>query len=348
MAQKQAKNSKSAKSPQRRTPERQASGSGFSGKDILHVIVIALVCTVIFAGIGVVIAMSKGISVAQTTGGGTEGEATQVAVNGTVVPTDTPIPTATEIPCEAQTWWDGISATTGKVVDDATKIEVDLPPQQIKTAQTNFNTWDTALSGATSLPPCVQAAQQALEAAASQTGKLYGLYLSPTKQTDRAQQYLNVMDAYLKVTDELGKLNVTVKEDWFKSVQDFTRGDCPARRWYIEQFILKDYQRFFTTLANLHIQNMNGSDLQNTLVDFRNLGSGFKTDMASFPACLQSVSNHYTTAVNTAVQALNDALNNNMKPVDGLMVTVTSEKTAFQTELNKIDPAALGKQTANL
>jgi hypothetical protein len=333
MAQKQARGSKSA-------PAR----SGFSGKDIVHVILLGIAFTVVFTGIGVGISMLKGGLGTQSS----NSEPTLVAVNGTAVPTIPPTATPTEIPCEAQAWWGNISAATAKVIDNVQVLSLTVPPQQIKAQQAEVNNWKSSLDAATSLPPCVEAAQQALESAATETGTLYGLYLSTSEQQSRAKQLLVTMDAYLAVTTELDNLKLTVSENWYTKVRDFKNADCPARRWYIDQFMVRDYQRFFKLLGTIHIQNMNAGELQKTLVDLRTLSGSFRTDMPSYPDCVQKASAHYSTAIDNAIRALNEALNGNMGAVDPLLVVVTSEKTAFETELRQIDPSILDQITLNL
>src|SRR6185436_8590922 len=131
-------------------------------------------------------------------------------------------------------------------------------------------------------------------------------------------------------------------------VRDFTNSDCPARRWYIQQFIVRDYQRYFTLLSSINIRTMTASDLQQALLDLRTLGSSFKIDEANFPACVQTADTHYRASIDSALQAVNAALNGNMGAVNDLLVTATSEKTAFQTELKTLDPTIFDATTQNL
>lgn len=342
MAQKKAK---SGKASPNRTQELPRAGGPSRGKDIVQVLLIGVVCAVIFTGIGIVLAMSQGFSLGQ---GSQNQAATEIALNGTPVPTIAPTATPTEIPCEAQVWWDGISTATATVVDGVQALSVELPPQQITGGRDGLNAWKTSLEAQTALSPCVQNAHQALLTAATESQTLYGLYLSPTTLLQRVQQVLLVMDGYLAVTDELDKLGLTINEDWYGKVQAFTRAECPARRWYIEQFIVRDYQRYFTVLDSINIQSMTAADLQTSLVDLRTLSTSFKTDSPSFPACVQSASTHYAASIDALIRALNEALNGNLAGVDGHLVTVSGEKTAFQTSLTELDPSLLDPNTPDL
>jgi hypothetical protein len=344
MAQKkQTQNLKKA-SPNR-TQELPRTGGSSRGKDIVQIVLIGVVCAAIFTGIGIALAMSRGLSFGQ---GGAIQAATEIALNGTPIPTIAPTATPTEIPCEAQVWWDGISAATAAVVDNILALSVELPPQQVTSGRDALNAWKTSLESQTALSPCVQEAHQALLVAAAEAQTLYGLYLSPTTLQQRVQQVLRVMDIYLPATDALNQLGLTVTEDWFTRVQTFTRAECPAKRWYIEQFIVRDYNRYFTLLDSINIQSMAAADLQTALVDLRTLSTSFKTDTPSFPACVQSPSARYSASIDALIRALNEALNGNLTAVDSHLVTVSSEKTAFQTELTALDPSLFDPNTPDL
>jgi hypothetical protein len=340
MAQRQTRGSKNAK---RLSAETARNPPRVTGKDVLHVIIIGLVCTVLFSGIGILISTSKGVSIG--TGGS---EAPLIVENGTVVPTLAPVPTDTEIPCEAQAWWDGMSATTASVFNNVLSLTVEVPPAQIKAGHDTFNTWKASLDSATGLPDCVANAQQALSTAAAETEALYGLYLSASNQIQRAQEVLRVMDTYLVVTNALDELKVTVNEDWFSRVRDFSRADCPARRWYIQQFIIRDYQRYFTMLDNINITRMSAGELQSSLIDLRTLTGSITTDTPSFPDCVKTAIGHYTASIDAATHALNDALNGNLKSVSDLLITAVNERNAFQNELLKLDPVGLDPKTLDI
>ncbi len=341
MAQKQAKGSKNAGS---RPAKKEPTPSRFSGQDVLHVVLIGLVCTVLFAGIGIAISMSKGI----TAGTGTGGNGQIVASNDTPVPTIPPTATATEIPCEAQAWWDTISAASATVINNVQALSVKLPPQQIKAGSDTSNAWKTSLEAATNLPPCVQSAQQALLNAANETGTLYGFYLTVSEQKDRGQQFLRTMDSYLVVTDELQKLNVTVSEDWFTTVRDFTLSDCPVKRWFIEQFVVRDYKKFFEIMDAIDPRTTTAGDLNADLITMRSLRSSLTADSPGFPDCVQPAVQHLSSGMDSLIQAINLGLGGDMNGMSNNLVTFQSEVTSFGTELDKLDSTLLGPGVGEL
>src|SRR5688500_4156181 len=95
-----------------------ASSGGTGFRDALQVILLGLIFTALFGGIGYVIASGMGISLAVTTTPTRESQSvsSNVTPDGTqsvaIEPSATPPPT--EIPCEAQAWWDANNATTAQ------------------------------------------------------------------------------------------------------------------------------------------------------------------------------------------------------------------------------------------
>lgn len=324
--------------------------SRVSAKDVLHVIVIGLIFTALFTAVGVIISMGMGLPVASIAlnPGSTSGAPTQVAVNGTPLPTDIP-PTATptEIPCEAQAWWDGINSDTAAVVDNVQALSLETKPADIQANRASLNTLKSSVEAAT-VPPCVEPAKNALVTAATDSDSLYGMYLTTSARDQRGRQLLKTMDSYLAATDELEKLGIQVSEDWFQKVRDFTRGDCPAKRWYIDQFIIRDYLRFFTVMGSVDIQSSSIADKQNALIEVNTLKSSMQTDSAGYPECTKTATDHFIKAMDEAVKGLNEGLNNNPSAMSAHLQAYISESGAFSSEMTRLEPSILNPQAPSI
>src|SRR5205085_894365 len=143
--------------------------SGSGAKDALHVILMGLIFTALFGGIGYVVASSMGIpksgtsaAVESTPGGAAptqSGDVTQAPQSVVIEPTLPPPPT--DIPCEAQAWWDANNATAAKLIGGALDLTIQTSGQQIQANKQAFDAW---LSSVQSEPvaACMAAVQQAI------------------------------------------------------------------------------------------------------------------------------------------------------------------------------------------
>jgi hypothetical protein len=311
-----------------------SQSSRFSGRDLLHSILIGLVMTAILVGIGLAVSSSRGIPRRAQTTDGTPGA---VAILPTAIP---PTATPTEIPCTAQEWWNSISAATAATFDNVRTVTADTPVPQVQVMQADFKVWKSNLELAAKPPPCAEAAQQSLLTAAGDIEANYQLYVSASSDQQRAQQFLKLSDSILLVTDELEKLEVVVTEDWLLSVREFVRGECPATRWFIDIWRGRNYQQFPVLLNNINPQTATPAQLQETLLEMRNYANAFRTDRASFPECVATAADHWSKALDAAVNMVNSALNGDLNGVNNNLVTYQGESTAFFAEVKRLIPDA--------
>lgn len=310
-----------------------SASSRFSARDIIHSVLIGLVMTAILVGIGLAVSSSRGIPRA----GGADGTPGAIVLVPTAIP---PTATPTAIPCTAQEWWDSISAATATMFGNVQTVTVDTPVPQVQVMQADFTVWKSNLELATKPPPCAEAAQRTLLTAAGDIEANYQLYLSPSSDQQQAQQFLKLSDSIALVTDELEKLNVTVSEDWFASVREFVRGECPATRWFIDVWRARGYQEFPVLLNNIDPQTATPAQLQETLVQMRNYANAFRTDRAGFPECVTTAADHWSKALDAAVSMVNSALNGDLNGVNNYLVTYQGETTAFFAEVKRLVPDA--------
>jgi hypothetical protein len=313
-----------------------SKSSGFSGRDILHSILIGLLMTVVLVVVGILIAGNQGIPILKQTTTA-EGTPVSVAVIPTAVP---PTATPTEIPCTAQTWWDSISAGAATAIDKVRALRADTPVPQANSDRAEFNVWKSNLELGTTPPPCAEAAQQSLLRAAQDIDADYALYVSPSSEQQRAQQFLKLNDSLAAATDELEKLEVKVTDSWYQVVRDYVRADCPAERWFMDIWRARNYKEFPTLMSNANPQTATRSDLQTTLVEMRNFSNAFRTDRVAFPECVQTAADHWSKALEAGVNMVNSALNGDLNAVNNNLVTYQSESTAFFAEVKRIAPNA--------
>jgi hypothetical protein len=321
-----------------------ASSGGTGFRDALQVILLGLIFTALFGGIGYVIASGMGISQTVTTTPTRESQSVSgnVTPDGTqsvaIEPSATPAPT--EIPCEAQAWWDTNRTVLAEAVNNALTLSIATPGQQINANKTAFQTWRGAMEAET-VAPCLQAVQGALSAAAPSLEALYNTYLSQTNEQQQAQALVKTMDALLPVTDEIDKLNVTTAEDtWITTVQDFTRGECPAKRWYNEIILAKDYKRFFTVFDSIDYAQAGAAT--NSLREMQSLRGSFQADSAAFPECLKPASDALLVSMEGFIGFGNSRLQNDAANADSQLNTATTSLATFYGELSKLDGSLSG------
>lgn len=323
------------------------AGSGGTGfRDFLHVILLGLIFTALFGGIGYVIASSMGIPQSAATTPTRESQAQPS--NGDVTPDGSQsvavepsaIPPPTEIPCEAQAWWDANNATTAQVVTGAIDLKIETSGQQIQSAKQAFDSWRSAIEGET-VAPCLQPVQQAVVNAAPGVEALYNAFLTTSTEQSRAQALVRAMDALLPLTDELDKLSVSGGDKaWITTVQDFTRGECPAKRWYNEIILGKDYKRFFTLFDSLDYTQIGAAT--NSLREMQGLRGSFQADSAAFPECLKPASDALLAAMDGFVGFGNSRLQNDMANADAQFNAANTSLATFYGELSKLDGSLSG------
>lgn len=313
-------------------------------RDLLHVLLLGIVFAALFGGIGYVLALQRGINPAIT--GTSVASADRPGANltpGTPVPQPTATPTATPIPCDAQDWWNANGAATSRAVNDVINLSVEMRPADIQQAQANFQTWKTGLESA-QLAPCLAPVQTAALDAATVIDDLYAAHLTTTTEQERAQKKLTTMESLLPVADVAADLNINLGDGaaWVTAVQDFTRGDCPAERWYIHTMVVRDYQRFFTLVEDVSVQNKPLAETQNTLRDMRDLQSAFETDSASFPECVQSASLHYLNGMKAFINTINTLLNGDRAASDAHLQAARTQINEFFAEIATLNPRLAG------
>jgi hypothetical protein len=317
--------------------------SGSGAKDALHVILMGLIFTALFGGIGYVVASSMGIpkSGAATVGDSTPtaapiqsgGDVTQAPQSVVIEPTLPPPPT--DIPCEAQAWWDANNVTAAKLIGGALDLTIQTSGQQIQANKQAFDAW---LSSVQSEPvaACLAAVQQAIVTAGPQVSALYDQFLTTSTEQTRAQALVKAMDSLLPATDEIGKLSVSGGDDgWIKSVQDFSRAECTAKRWYNEIILGKDYKRFFTLLDALDVTQIGAAT--NSLREMQGLVGSFQADSATFPACVKPASDALVGAMTAFVSGSNARLQNDAANADAQLKAANTGLANFYSELGKLD-----------
>lgn len=309
--------------------------SGAFGKDITHVIGIGLGLTLLLTIIGVAASLAIGIPGAVTADG------TPVAVNlAAIIPTSPP-PTATptEIPCTATEWWAANSAAMGEVFSNARSTTIDTKVQDVQTAQAALKVWQTNFEVTDTAPPCAQPAKDAVLVAAKTAHDFYNFFTTPTTEQQRAQQAIQLEDKLLVVYDELGKLEVDVQDAWLNTVVTYNRGECPAARWYTENFIGKGYNAFIQTNPKLDITSLTPAQMTDMLRQFKTLESSLNTDKPTFAECLQPAVDYLITYFKAGGDALNAALNSELASVQGSLTLMPTALNSFFSTIKGLDPA---------
>jgi hypothetical protein len=321
-----------------------SGGTGF--RDFLHVILLGLVFTALFGGIGYAIASGMGIpqtvattptreSQVQSPSGDETPDGQQ---NVAIEPSATPPPT--EIPCEAQAWWDANNATTAQVVTGAIDLKIETSGQQIQSAKQAFDNWRSTIESET-VAPCLSAVKQAIVSAAPGVEALYNAFLTTSTEQSRAQALVRAMDALLPVTDELDKLSVSGGDSaWIGTVQDFTRGECAAKRWYNEIILGKDYKRFFALFDALDYNQIGAAT--SSLREMQGLRGSFQADSAAFPECLKTASDALLAAMEGFIGFGNSRLQGDAANADAQFNAANTSLATFYGELSKLDASLSG------
>ncbi len=308
--------------------------SGSIGKDITHIAGIGLGLTLLLTIIGIVTSLAIGIP------GSTTPDGTPATVNlAAMIPTSPP-PTATptEIPCTAQEWWNTNGTAAGEVFTNARNTTINTRVPDVQTAQAALKVWETNLEVADVAPPCAAAAKATILAAAKTASDLYNFYTTPTTEQQRAEQSIQLEDKLLTVYDALEKLEINITDEWLISVRDYTRSDCPAARWYTENYIGKGYNNFIKTNPKLDIINLTTAQMTDLVRQFRTLNSSLNTDKPNFPECVQPAAEHLITYFKAGNDALNAALNNDMASVQGPLTIMPTALNSFYATLKTLDP----------
>lgn len=309
--------------------------SGSIGKDITHVAGIGLGLTLLLTIIGIAASLAIGIP------GSTTPDGTPATVNlAAIIPTSPP-PTATptEIPCTAQEWWTTNGTAAGEVFTVARNTTINTRVPDVQTAQAALKVWQTNFEITDVAPPCAAAAKATVLAAAKTASDLYNFYTTPTTEQQRAEQSIQLEDKLLAVYDALEKLEINISDEWLISVRDYTRSECPAARWYTENFIGKGYNSFINTNPKLDITNLSTAQMTELVRQFRTLNSSLNTDKPNFPECVLTAADHLITYFKAGNDALNAALNNDMASVQGPLTIMPTALNSFYAALKILDPS---------
>ena len=304
--------------------------SGSIGKDIMHVVGIALVLTVLLTIISVAISLVVGVP----SGNGKPGTVNIAAIIPTSPP---PTATPTEIPCTAQEWWSAHSAAAGDVFSNARKTTLATKVPDVKKAQLALKQWQITFE-ADAAPPCASNAKTAVLNAAKAADDLYNFYSTATTEEQRAQQTVQLADQLLVVYDQLDKLKVGTTDAWLVEAKDYTRADCPAARWYSEQYIGKGYNSFIQTNPKLDISKMTPAQMTDLLKQYRTLQSSLNTDKEKFPACVNQATDYLINYFKAGGDALNSSLNADLASVQGYLTVMPTALNSFYATIKALDP----------
>jgi hypothetical protein len=310
--------------------------SGSIGKDITQVVGIGLVLTVILTVIGIAVSTAIGIP------GSGEASGTPGSVNiAAIIPTSPP-PTATptEIPCTVQEWWDANSAAMGEVFANARATTLSTKVPEVQKAQAALKVWQTNFEVSDVAPPCAKPAKDAVLVAAKTADDLYKFYTTTTTEPQRALQSVQLADKLLVVYDQLDNLKVNVKDTWLIEARDYTRADCPAARWYDENFVGKGYKEFIKTNPKLDITRLTPVQMTNLLTQFNTLRSSLNTDKSTFPECVNKSEavNYLIAYFKAGGDALNAALNGQLGEVQGSLTLMPTALNSFYASIKTLDP----------
>ncbi len=307
--------------------------SGSIGNDITQVVGIGLVLTVVLTVIGIVVSLAIGIPGSNTTDG-TPGMVNLAAIIPTSPP---PTATPTEIPCTAQEWWDSNGSAMGEVFSNARATNISTKVPDVQKAQLALKQWQITFDTIVT-PPCAQSLKDAVMAAAKTGDDLYGFYVSPTTEEQRAQQSIQLADKLLVVYDQLDKLKVNITDPWLIEARDYTRIDCPVARWYTENFIGKGYNAFIKANPKLDIAKLSTTQMNDLLRQFKTLESSLNTDKANFPVCMGPATDYLITYFKAGGDALNAALNNDLTSVQGSLTLMPTALNSFYATIKTLDP----------
>jgi hypothetical protein len=329
-----------AKAPEKKPTAKRAAkaskarSSGGVGRDILHVILIALISTALFTAIALAASVAIGVP------GGIQLNAVAAVptANVTAAPTATPLPTSTPIPCEAQAWWDANRDATAQVINDMSTLSINLPPGELRAKADTFAAWRTGLEGAP-VPDgaCNTPTYRALLDFSSSAQAVFDSFLTTSTHQQRGQVFLTAMDSLLRAADEWQMLELTPvspQDDWVTAAVNFSRGECLAQRWYYDILVGRDFLRYYRLLDGITPQTIADTGLtQTALRDTRDLRNAFATDSAGFPECVQPASARYLASMDALMGGLNDALNGDVSGAAEKLTAASSEAQQFFQEL---------------
>jgi hypothetical protein len=309
----------------------------------LQVVLLGLFFTLVFGGVGFLIALAIGIP---TQPASTASIAALPTADSAAPTSDanapTPIPPTeppTIIPCDAQAWWANNGVPFSKSVTTALAITVNTRPADVQKAKADAAALKAILEKA-AVPDCVAAAHQTLLAAMPQLDTAFGAYVNVTTPAERAQTFIKTMSDLLPAVDEIKKLNVATPADkWLTTVETFSRGECLAERWYIETMFVRDYQRFLAVqadVARVNPQRLQAAEAQKALTDIRPLRAAYATEKP--PECAKTAYQHYLKAMDSALGVYNSFLNNDLNGSAISQKTMLSEVNAYLAEMKKLVP----------
>ena len=304
--------------------------SGSIGKDITHIIGIALVLTVLLTIIGVAVSLAIGVP----SGNGTPGNVNIAAIIPTSPP---PTATPTEIPCTAQEWWSAHSVAAGDIFSNARKTTLATKVPDVQKAELALKQWQITFE-ADAVPPCANSAKTAVVNAAKAADDLYTFYSSATTEEQRAQQTIQLADQLLVVYDQLDRLKVNTTDAWLVEAKDYSRADCPVARWYTEQYVGKGYNSFILANPKLDITKMSTTQMTDLLKQYRTLQSSLNTDKDKFPKCVEQATDYLTNYFKAGGDALNSSLNSDLSSVQGYLTVMPTALNSFYAAIKALDP----------
>lgn len=303
--------------------------SGSIGKDIIQVIGIGLGLTILLTIISIVASLAIGIPGSN----GTPGTINLAAMIPTSPP---PTATPTEIPCTAQEWWSAHSAAAGEIFSNARATTLETKVPDVQKAQLALQQWQISFE-ADAAPPCAEAAKTTVVAAGKAAYDFYSVYSNPTTSEQRAQQTILLADKLVLVYDELDKLKINTSDAWLVSAKDYTRAECPASRWYTEQFIAKGYDAFIKANPKLDVTKMTPAQMTDLVKQYRTLQSSLNTDKEKFPACVLPATDYLITYFKAGSDALNSSLNNDLASVQGSLTLMPTALNSFYSTIKTLD-----------
>ncbi len=315
--------------------KRRASVGGVTGRDALHVLLTGIVLAALLTGVSVGIAYVMNPEALQLPA------APLVAANPTVESiAAAPSPTPTDIPCEAQAWWDAERAGYAQMATDALDLSITQRPPNIQAARDRFLAWRDAVAGA-ALADCLAPVQAAVAAAAPYIEDYYAAYLTTTEAPTRAQRRLAVLESLLPLADALSGLGVILMPEdtrWIERVQTFARADCPAERWYIEILVARNYVRYVDRLQTINLQTLQPADAQALLTDLRDLRSAWNIDRAAFPTCVQAAGDAFLRSLDAFINGVNAALNQDQVAALNNLQAARAAYGEFTAEVRRLAP----------
>lgn len=315
--------------------------AGSIARDIRQILFIGLGLGLLLTIAGVAAALAIGIP------GAGDRPINLAALIPTAAP---PLPTNTPIPCTAPEWWAEAGPELATAMDSALRLAVADAVPEVQRLQAEFNVWQTRFEVQTDVAPCVEPVRAQFLGAAETAMRYFGLFTAPSTEAERAGTLVTLYDQLLRGLDGLEQLEVATPGEWADGVRAFSGGDCPAQRWYLEIFVARDYNRFFSTFNAINFQVLDVAAVQESLRTMRSLRSSFATDNGvvgegtppppnAAPACAGQAVDHLLAAMDGYLGFTNAYLNNSLASAQPQLDTANSERAAFYLELGRLDPA---------